>query len=66
MNYQSYLETNFHSFLMKLRKSTQRISKPVFEFIPLLDFSKSWTDFELAQKFGLTEEEVAYINEQVG
>ena len=66
LNYQSYLETSFHSFLMKLKKSTQRISKPVFEFIPVLDFSKSWSDSELNKMFGLTAEEISYINEQVG
>jgi site-specific DNA-methyltransferase (adenine-specific) len=66
LNYQSYFETNLYRFLMKCGKNTQHLNSQAFRYIPLVSFDEAWDDEKLAQKFGLTEEEVAYINEQVG
>lgn len=65
-NYQSYFETNFYRFLMKCGKNTQHLNGQAFRYIPLVSFDEAWDDEKLAKKFDLTEEEVAYINEQVG
>jgi len=65
-NYQSYFETNFYKFLMKCGKTKQHLLSAAYRYIPLVSFDEAWDDEKLAQKFGLTEEEVAYINEQVG
>ena len=51
---------------MKCGKNTQHLNSQAFRYIPLVSFDEAWTDEKLAQKFSLTEEEVAYINEQVG
>lgn len=37
----------------------------VYEFVPMQDFSKSWTDEELYQKYGLSEDEIAFIEKMV-
>ena len=34
-------------------------------FVPLQDFSKPWTDAELYTKYGLTEEEIAFIESMI-
>jgi site-specific DNA-methyltransferase (adenine-specific) len=44
---------------------TQNIAKDKFQFIPLQDFSKPWTDEELYAKYGLTEEEIAFIESMI-
>ena len=40
----SYMTTRFFRFMMSLIKNTQNISKGVFAFVPVQDYSKSWTD----------------------
>lgn len=39
--------------------------KPVYEFVPMQDFSKPWTDEELYAKYGLTDEEIAFIESMI-
>ena len=51
--------------MMSLIKNTQNISKGVFAFVPAQDYSKSWTDEELYAKYGLTEEEIAFIESMI-
>ena len=61
----SYMTTRFFRFMMFLIKNTQNISKGVFAFVPVQDYSKSWTDEELYAKYGLTEEEIAFIESMI-
>ena len=51
--------------MMSLIKNTQNISKGVFGFVPIQDFSKPWTDEELYAKYGLTDEEIAFIESMI-
>ena len=44
---------------------SQHITKNSFSFVPQQDFSKPWTDEELYQKYGLTEEEIAFIESMI-
>ncbi|ATA90827.1 restriction endonuclease [Capnocytophaga canimorsus] len=64
-NVVSYMKTRFFRFLILLKKNTQHATKRVYEFVPMQDFSKPWTDEELYAKYGLTEEEIAYIEKMV-
>ena len=41
------------------------LSKLVFQFVPMQDFSKPWTDEELYAKYGLTEDEIAFIESMI-
>jgi site-specific DNA-methyltransferase (adenine-specific) len=41
------------------------ITKERFLFVPLQDFSKPWTDAELYAKYGLTDEEIAFIESMI-
>ena len=36
-----------------------------FSFVPLQDFSKHWTDAELYAKYGLTDEEIQFIESMI-
>ncbi len=61
----SYIHTRFFRFMVLLRKNTQHNMSYVFKFVPLQDFSKPWTDEELYAKYGLTEEEIAFIESMI-
>jgi len=61
----SYIATKFFRFLVLLNKSTQDAPSRVYSFVPIQDFSKSWTDEELYKKYGLTDDEIAFIDSMI-
>ena len=64
-NLRSYIQTRFFRFMMSLIKNTQNISKGVFAFVPVQDWSKPWTDEELYTKYGITGEEIEFIESMI-
>lgn len=64
-NVLSYIETKFFHFLVSLKKITQEARRGVYEFVPIQDFSEPWTDEKLYKKYGLTEEEIAFIESMI-
>lgn len=64
-NVMGYMATRFFRFLVLLKKNTQDAPKRVYELVPMEDFSKPWTDEELYAKYGLTVEEIAFIEKMV-
>jgi hypothetical protein len=63
--YASYLRTRFARFLVSLRKSTQDSPRGVYAFVPDLPLDRVWTDDQLFKRYGLTEDEVAFVVSQV-
>ena len=61
----TYIRTKFFHFLLTLRKNTQDALARVYEFIPLQDFSKPWTDEELYKKYNLSQEEINFIESMI-
>lgn len=61
-NVVAYMQTRFFRFMMSLIKNTQNISRGVFAFVPIQDFSETWTDEKLFKKYNITPEEVAFID----
>jgi len=61
----SYIQTKFFRLLVLLRKSSQNAAKGVYEFVPVQDFSKPWTDAELYKKYGLTQKEIDFIESMI-
>lgn len=61
----SYIKTKFFRFLVMLKKTTQHAPASVYSFVPLQDFSHPWTDEMLYEKYGLTEEEIAFIESMI-
>lgn len=62
---EGYLKTKFVRFLVMLSMSAINLSKLVFGFVPMQDFSKSWSDVKLYKKYGLTEEEISFIESMI-
>lgn len=57
----SYVVTRFFRYLIAVRSSAQDLARSAYQFVPLQDFSKTWTDQRLYEKYGLTDDEVANI-----
>lgn len=64
--YLFYANTKFYRFMVGLRKSSQRITKDKFAWVPDFgNYSKVWTDTELYQYFGLTKKEQEHIEKSI-
>lgn len=61
----SYVKTKFFRFLVLLKKNTQHCTQSYYQFVPIQDFSKPWTDAELYAKYGLTQEEIDFIESMI-
>jgi len=61
----SYVATRFLRFLAMLKKVTQSTTRSVYTLVPLQDFTEPWTDEKLYAKYGLTEEEIAFIESMI-
>ena len=46
-------------------KVSQMASAGVYSLAPIQDFSKPWTDEELYAKYGISEEEIAFIDSMI-
>lgn len=61
----TYIKTKFFRFMVLLKKNTQDAPSRVYQFVPMQDFSHSWTDDMLYEKYGITEEEIAFIDSMI-
>lgn len=61
----SYIKTKFFHFMLGLKKNTQHTTKAVYQFVPMQDFSKPWTDEELYKKYNLSQEEIDFIESMI-
>ena len=64
-NFMSYLKTRFFRFLVSAMKTSQDAPSGTYRFVPVQDFNKPWTDAELYQKYQLTEDEIAFIENSI-
>ena len=65
MNMCKYITTKIFRFLLLQALTSIHITKDSFQFVPLQDFSKPWTDEELYKKYGLTDEEIQFIESMI-
>lgn len=61
----SYMGTKFFRFLVLLKKNTQHATKNAYSFVPTQDFTQSWTDEKLYAKYGLSPDEIAFIESMI-
>ena len=60
-----YIKTKFVRFLVATKTSTQSTPPDAFRFVPLQDFSHPWTDEMLYKKYGLDDNEIAFIESMI-
>ena len=61
----SYMKTKFFRTMLGMKKNDQGCGQSVYQFVPLQDFSHPWTDEMLYKKYGLTDEEIAFIESMI-
>lgn len=61
----SYIKTKFFRYLVSIKKKTQNGPRGVYQFVPMQDFSKPWTDEELYAKYNLSQEEIDFIESMI-
>ncbi len=57
----SYVVTRLFRFLIAVRSSAQDLARSAYQFVPLQSFSEPWSDQKLYAKYGLADDEIAYI-----
>ncbi len=61
INLRGYVSTRFFRFLVLLMKSTQDATSRVYTHVPVQNFKEPWIDEKLYKKYGITKDEVAFI-----
>ncbi len=74
-NLQKYMSGKFFRFMIGILKVSQNVYQNVYQFVPIQDFTKKsdidWSksvseiDSQLYAKYGLTDEEITYIEEKI-
>lgn len=62
---QSYYATRFFRFLVSLRKITQHATHSTYQWVPIQNWDRAWTDADLYAKYGITEGEAAFIESMI-
>jgi site-specific DNA-methyltransferase (adenine-specific) len=65
LNVNKYYQTKFFRFLVSLRKFTQDATRSTYTWVPQQNFSEPWTDEKLYKKYGLTEDEIAFVDSMI-
>jgi site-specific DNA-methyltransferase (adenine-specific) len=61
----SYIQTKLFRFLVLMIKNTQHATKSVYRLVPIQDFETKWDDKALYKKYGLTQNEIKFIDEMI-
>ncbi len=64
-NLVGYMKTKFFRFLVSQFMYSHHITKESYSLVPILDMTQLWTDRKLYAKYGLTEEEIAFIESMI-
>lgn len=64
-NVVSYMQTKLFHLLVSIVKITQNAMQKVYSFVPMQDFTKSWSDAELYKKYDLTDNEITFIESMI-
>ena len=64
-NIMGYIRTKFFRFLVSIKKVTQNGPRSVYQLVPVLDFTQSWTNKKLYERYDLTEPEIQLIEDSI-
>ncbi len=64
-SFASYYRTRLFRFLVSLRKITQDALRSTYSWVPQQSWDKTWTDELLYEKYGINEDEIAFINSMI-
>ncbi|HWV48661.1 MAG TPA: Eco57I restriction-modification methylase domain-containing protein [Microbacterium sp.] len=61
----SYLSCRLTRLLILLHKPSQHVTRKVYSFVPVQDWTREWSDADLYAKYGITDEEISFIESMV-
>lgn len=61
----SYLTCRLTRLLILLHKPSQHVTRKVYTFVPIQEWANKWTDADLYKRYGITDDEIAFIEELV-
>jgi hypothetical protein len=61
----AYLSCRLTRLLILLHKPSQDTTRKVYTFVPTQKWTKQWTDEDLYEKYGITDEEIVFIEKVV-
>lgn len=64
-NLVAYMKTALFRFLVSQFMYSHHITKDSYTFVPVLDMTIQWTDEMLYKRYGLTEDEIAFIESKI-
>jgi site-specific DNA-methyltransferase (adenine-specific) len=64
-SFASYYRTRLFRFLVSLRKITQDALRSTYTWVPQQSWDRTWTDEILYKKYGITKDEIAFINSMI-
>ena len=64
-NLVAYMKTRLFRFLVSQFMYSHHITKDAYTFVPILDMAKKWTDQKLYKRYGLTEADVAFVEQKI-
>lgn len=64
-NMSTFLKTKFCRYLVSIMLLTHNISRGSFKYVPSLSMHETWSDERLNDFFGLTKDEISFINESI-
>lgn len=65
LNFEKFLKSKLPRFLLRQAISSLNVTRECFRFVPCEDFTEEWTDEKLYKKYGLTEEEIAFVESTI-
>ncbi len=64
-NYISYYKCLLTRLLLRMSMSSVNVCKEMFQFVPVQDFSKAWTNEELYKKYKLSDSEIRFVESMI-
>ena len=61
----SYLKTRLARFLVSLRKPAQHVFRGMYRWVPQQAWNQAWTDKDLYERYGITDDETAFIESMI-
>lgn len=61
----SYLTCRLTRLLILLHKPSQDTTRKVYTFVPVQEWTRKWTDADLYSRYGLSDDEIAFIEKIV-
>jgi len=61
----SYMNTKLINYMLSVRKISQDISENTCKWIPLAPFDDEWTDDRVYKYFGITDDEIIFIENHI-